>query len=330
MNLNFIVTNVGRAALVNAQQNGTAPVTIAQCGVSASPLVPVATATALPGEIKRVAALSGDTVADDTIHLVARDESTDAYSVYSFALYLADGTLFAIYGQATPINVKTAASIMMLTIDIKFADIDASAVTFGDANFLNPPATTTVPGVVELATSAEAITGTDAQRAVTPRAMWDAVAVWAPIPPGQIVFGHWTAAPAGFLKCNGAAVSRTTYAALFAAIGTTHGAGDGVSTFNLPDNRGEFLRALDDGRGVDAGRTLGSWQASQNLSHRHPAPTAGVGGAGNYEVAAPAGASSGYANYDYQGGSGAVAYTDYDGGAEARPRNKAYLACIRY
>jgi microcystin-dependent protein len=51
-------------------------------------------------------------------------------------------------------------------------------------------------------------------------------------------------APAGWVKANGAALSRTTYAELFAAIGTTFGAGNGSTTFNLPYMRGEFrLRA---------------------------------------------------------------------------------------
>ena len=44
--------------------------------------------------------------------------------------------------------------------------------------------------------------------------------------------------PAGWLVCDGSAVSRTTYARLFAAIGTLHGAGNGTTTFNLPDRRG--------------------------------------------------------------------------------------------
>jgi phage-related tail fiber protein len=55
-------------------------------------------------------------------------------------------------------------------------------------------------------------------------------------------------------------VSRTTYSRLFSAIGTTFGNGNGSTTFNLPDFRGEFIRAWDAGRGVDAGRTLGSGQ----------------------------------------------------------------------
>lgn len=77
-----------------------------------------------------------------------------------------------------------------------------------------------------------------------------------------------TTAPAGFLMCDGASYSRTAYASLFAVIGTAFGDGDGSTTFNVPDLRGEFLRGLDGGRGVDAGRTLGSDQldAFQNFT----------------------------------------------------------------
>lgn len=81
--------------------------------------------------------------------------------------------------------------------------------------------------------------------------------------------------PAGWLKANGATVSRTTYAALFAVIGTTYGAGDGSTTFQLPDYRGYFLRSWDDGRGIDSGRVLSSIQSSQNLSHNHGGATGG-------------------------------------------------------
>lgn len=92
-------------------------------------------------------------------------------------------------------------------------------------------------------------------------------------PPGQIAFFGRQTAPAGWMKANGAAVSRTAYAALFAAIGTTFGAGDGFNTFNLPDMRGEFPRGWDDGRGADGGRALGSQQAQAFASHNHPAST---------------------------------------------------------
>lgn len=76
-------------------------------------------------------------------------------------------------------------------------------------------------------------------------------------------------APTGWLLCQGQAVSRVTEAALFAVIGTTYGAGDGSTTFNVPDMRGVFPRGVDASRGLDSGRALGSYQADQIASHGH-------------------------------------------------------------
>lgn len=64
---------------------------------------------------------------------------------------------------------------------------------------------------------------------------------------------QWTAAaaaPAGWLVCDGSAVSRTAYSSLFGAIGTTYGAGDGVTTFNLPDLRGRAVVGAGQGAGL--------------------------------------------------------------------------------
>lgn len=72
------------------------------------------------------------------------------------------------------------------------------------------------------------------------------------LPAGIIWEYGGTTAPTGWLLCNGAAVSRTTYAALFAVLGTAYGVGDGSTTFNLPDRRGRF------GVGVDGTYTRGS------------------------------------------------------------------------
>ena len=75
--------------------------------------------------------------------------------------------------------------------------------------------------------------------------------------------------PSGYLECNGAAVSRTTYAALFAIIGVQYGAGNGSSTFNIPDLRGEFVRGFDNGKGTDNNRQIASSQSASNASHNH-------------------------------------------------------------
>lgn len=135
------------------------------------------------------------------------------------------------------------------------------------------------------------------------------------IPAGTVIWFAANSPPSGFLKANGAAVSRTTYAALFAAIGTTYGVGDGATTFNLPDLRGEFVRGLDDGRGVDSGRGIGTAQADDVKSHNHTIPQAAlaVASGGN----SGAGAGAGYA-------------TANTGGTETRPRNIALLACIKF
>ena len=79
-------------------------------------------------------------------------------------------------------------------------------------------------------------------------------------PVGTIQYFAMDAPPAGYLKADGTLISRTVYADLFAAIGTTYGAGDGTTTFALPDLRGEFVRGFDDGRGVDSSRVFGSTQ----------------------------------------------------------------------
>lgn len=178
MSFDLVITNAGRTALVNAANTGTLPVTIAQIGVSATFTVPVPTLTALPAEIKRLSSIAGDVVANDTIHVTLRDESGDAYSLRTVALYLADGTLFAVAGQASPLITKTTSSIALAAFDITFADVAAASLTFGSTDFMLPAATTDIQGVVELATVAEAQAGTDTARALTPQSAKAAVVNW--------------------------------------------------------------------------------------------------------------------------------------------------------
>jgi len=178
MPLPILITNAGRAAIINAQHTGTAPVTLASVGLSQTAIAPSATDAALAGEFKRVATIAGEVVAPDTIHLTMSDDSADSYALRSFGLYLADGTLFALYGQADPILQKVASSIGLLSIDVIIADVAATALTFGDTSFTNPPATTERQGVVELATVAEAQAGVDALRALTPAAAKAAILGW--------------------------------------------------------------------------------------------------------------------------------------------------------
>jgi phage-related tail fiber protein len=218
---------------------------------------------------------------------------------------------------------------------------------------------------------------------------------------GEVCFFARNTAPTGFLKANGAAVSRTTYAALFAAIyksstvtmtiaapgvvswsgftpspndaieftttgalptgfvtatkyyvvgasivpgvsfqlsatpggtaittagsqsgiHTAHnapfGIGDGSTTFNVPDLRGEFLRGWDDSRAIDASRSFGSLQLDDFKTHVHQeiGTNSGATGSGSVGISGP-----GYSGTN----------TAATGGTETRPRNVALLACIRY
>jgi microcystin-dependent protein len=157
-------------------------------------------------------------------------------------------------------------------------------------------------------------------------------------PPGALVPFGMASVPTGWLLCDGRAVLRATYAALYAAIGTTWGAGDNVSTFNLPDLRGEFLRGSDNGRGVDAGRAIASFQADGLKQHQHYVA--------NYDFnASPAGteltnnntlmvSGNTHAEQGYTlNGSNTVAtrgLSSETGGPETRPRNIAVLYCIKY
>ena len=140
-------------------------------------------------------------------------------------------------------------------------------------------------------------------------------------PLGAVQMFATSTAPSGWLKANGAAISRSTYSNLFAAIGTTFGNGNGATTFNLPDLRGEFLRAWDDGRGVDSGRGFGSSQSDEIQSHNHSFGVFADFGTG-YVTAPRAKIQS--------GASIGLTYTHSTGGNETRPRNIALLACIKY
>lgn len=165
------ITNAGRAKLVNGTNTGTNTVLISQIGLTSTGFTPAAAMTQLPGEFKRMTSFGGESVAADTIHVTLQDSGTDKYPLHGFGLYLTDGTLFAVYGQAEAIMEKASISTLLLSADVVFADIDTAQIKFGSTQFLNPPATESVAGVVELADSVETITGADAVRAVTARGL---------------------------------------------------------------------------------------------------------------------------------------------------------------
>jgi microcystin-dependent protein len=143
------------------------------------------------------------------------------------------------------------------------------------------------------------------------------------MPIGTVIYVAYITPPDGWLECNGQAIDRTMYSLLFDKISTTYGAGNGTTTFNLPDLRGEFIRGWDNSKGIDNGRVFGSYQEDELKSHNHiiyntqpdsktPVTTtndralSGTGWQTNFNP-----------------------YTSSTGGTETRPRNIALMPIIK-
>lgn len=144
---------------------------------------------------------------------------------------------------------------------------------------------------------------------------------------GMIAPFAMSSAPSGWLVCDGSAISRTTYANLFTAISTTWGVGDGSTTFNLPDLRGEFLRGFDGGKGVDSARTFASFQEGSHHLINTGNQIFGIdsgGQRGDVPVT-----SSVSVRYNSSLNSASLSSSDSRFGM-ARPRNMAVQYCIKF
>lgn len=147
---------------------------------------------------------------------------------------------------------------------------------------------------------------------------------------GKVVPFAGTGVPYGWLRCNGQAVSRASYAALWAFMGLPN-TGDGATTFNVPEMRGEVLRGLDEGRGVDAGRVLGSAQAHQsnNLAEVNMANVNGGASLTATGIMDEGGAWSPYVTSGDEGADPNWSHRFRLHGRETRPQNVAFPYCIK-
>lgn len=194
-------------------------------------------------------------------------------------------------------------------------DVNNAASAFEN---IKQSASTTYDGVIEIATNAEVLTGTASTLAVVPSALKYVI--------DQLFMGKvfdyvGTSVPQYHLFCFGQAVSRTTYAGLFNVIGTTFGAGDGTTTFNLPDIRGRVIAGKDNMGGTSANRltnptssTIGgidgdvlgntggaethTQTVAQLARHRHGAATKDDAGGGANTIISNGGSGTEY--YIYQ------------------------------
>jgi len=134
-----------------------------------------------------------------------------------------------------------------------------------------PDASETQKGIIRVATDNEVANGIENTTAVTPKKLKEQInRSGLGNPTGAVISFAGGTAPEGYLMCDGSPVARSLYPDLFDVIGCDFGDGNGYSTFNLPDLRGEFIRGLDQGRGIDENRCLGSSQEQSIQSHSHP------------------------------------------------------------
>jgi len=159
-------------------------------------------------------------------------------------------------------------------------------------------------------------------------------------PVGHVAAYAGNVAPLGYFECNGAQVSRTTYVKLFAVCGVFYGAGDGSTTFNLPDLRGYFLRGWSDTSGIDTGRIIGSTQADLvgpiiDPGHTH----IDSGHSHSYDKATGVSPQTGSSTNCFISNASATTgistavistnFTGISGGTETRPKNVAMMYIIK-
>lgn len=351
--------------------------------------------------------LSGDAGSENNTQVFVSGiyQEKDTYSLsgttltFSAAPPTGTGNIEVVWTAPLSIGVPSDGTVT----SAKMADVGVTAATYGSATEI-PQIAVNAKGQITSATNV-AVSG---------------------VPVGAVAYIAMNAAPTGWLKANGAAISRSTYSALFAALVTnagyssntftvtiaspavftksTHGfiggerirlsttgalptglntttdyyvlfvdantfrlsltlggtaintsgtqsgthsylqslygLGDGSTTFNIPDLRGEFLRGWDDARAVDNGRTIGSGQLDQmqsitglltNVGHISSANV--IVGSGAFTTAGSAGGNSGIANGGNLGANVTFNNANSSGarvGTETRARNVALLACIKF
>ena len=164
------------------------------------------------------------------------------------------------FNSAIPVGTSAVQIAYAAPVTAGFGDGSVTTAALNESVFEG--LTTTVPTVLDSVPFADQSSAGNKKKATLQAVIDLARASIIPAGIGPLPYAGGTA-PTGWLWCQGQAVSRTTYAALFTAIGTTWGAGDGSSTFNVPDPRGRAVIGEGSGAGLTV-RTLGATTGAEN------------------------------------------------------------------
>jgi microcystin-dependent protein len=264
-------------------------------------------------------AVSGaPTIRFETLSPISDDASVAYASVAGIAysaLTVSDATNVAHATSATSASYSVSAVYASLSGSASYATVALSAI--------NQPVITYVTsagsaGFAENSGKLNSLTYNEILALVTAAAT---AVTSAPV--GSVMSYAGATPPSGWFLCNGASVSKTTYASLFAVISNTYGTStDPATLFKLPDLRGYFVRGLDGGAGVDVGRVLGTSQVDENKAHGHTVSNLTAGGATYYIQSPIIPANTTYA-------SATLTNTSVTG-TESRPKNVAMNYIIKF
>lgn len=171
--MNVVITNAGLNAIINAEQTGTNQVKISKIGFGSGQYEASSDQTELQDEIKRLDVFSGGVESStNSVHVATQDSTSDAYSVYEVGAFCEDEDgneiLFAVYSQDEPILQKSSNSAAQFEFGFGIVGASVQSITFGDVDFSYPYATENAPGILQIATTAEAQAGTSSDRILTP------------------------------------------------------------------------------------------------------------------------------------------------------------------
>ena len=163
---------------------------------------------------------------------------------------LTTGQTFSSGDQVTAAKLNDIAN--QATFTSASATTDDSTLTLGSSKLKVKDL-----GITSTQLATDSVITAKIQDGAVTSAKLDAAAVSVLMPTGSIMSFAGSSAPTGYLLCDGAAISRSTYSTLFGVLATTYGSGDGSSTFNIPDLRGRVIAGQDDMGGVSANRLTG-------------------------------------------------------------------------
>jgi microcystin-dependent protein len=343
------VTAIGSGVVVDADVNAAAAIGLSKLATGALPTgITVASANIVDGtivnaDINAAAAIDLSKLAAGALPsaiTVASTNLVDGTIVnadINASAAIADTKLATIStagkvsnSATTATNANTANAIVARDASGNFS---AGTITANVAGNLTGNVTGNVTGNLSGTASAIADGTVSTNKIVDGAVTAGKLAAGAAIPAGAVMPFAMNSAPSGWLAADGSAVSRTTYSALWTALGTTsspYGQGDGSTTFNLPDLRGYFVRGSGTNSDGTASGAFGAKQADALKSHTHPYSDyyerSAVSYANGLDGSATRLGVNGFSNT----GLSTPRTTSATGDTETRPKNIAMLYCIKF